>query len=638
MKRRISCIHIIVLLTLVPILGIAQSSQYLIDSLEAKSSAIKSDSAYVSTLMSYVWDHARLDRTVSFHFLDRVEKYADSIKMSYKRDKMIYYRGVLLKNERSFAESEKYFKKFQKIKVEKNDTQWMAACHNVLLNLYSDMDLHEKASIEADKAIRLYELTKDTIGIVRVGSRIGTLLTQFGNTDTGMEYVRNAYKLGENISDYATYAYVINDMGYGYELQGKLDSAQYYYSKFKDYSKAHNLVYNEGFASFNLGTVFQKKGELDNALTQVRYAIKVADKFKDKSMQNSARLLAAEILGKQDRYEEAFAVIKDVDESNLELEDLVSKSSLYYEYHKKKNNLKEALVYHEQWKAYNDSLRSVKIIEAINEVEAKYETAKKDQEIETLALKDELNQTRISGRNKWIAFLGLGLAGLGFLLYRIFKQNKLITAQKDDLSLALNDKNVLLKEIHHRVKNNLQVISSLLGLQSRYVKDDVAQDALRVSKSRVQSMALLHQKLYGNKDLKSVNVKQYYIDLVENLISTYSIDESKIKFEVDVDDLNLDIDTIVPIGLITNELISNALKHAFTDQEYGNVYISLKEKAAHYELIVRDNGKGLPFTELPQKSGSLGIQLIKSFTEKLEGTVSVSSDGGAIFTITLAKP
>lgn len=157
----------------------------------------------------------------------------------------------------------------------------------------------------------------------------------------------------------------------------------------------------------------------------------------------------------------------------------------------------------------------------------------------------------------------------------------------------------------------------------------------KVSKSRVQSMALLHQKLCGNKHLKSVNVKQYYEDLIENLISTYRIDESKIKFDVEVDDINLDIDTIVPIGLITNELISNALKHPFTEQEFGKVSISLKEVDGKYKLVVSDNGKSLPYDQLPEKSNSLGVQLIKSFTEKLDESIIVKSDPGATFSITI---
>ena len=615
--------------------SIAQSTAAIIDSLESKSSQITGDTAYIETLMSYVWDHARKDRGVSYHFLEKVQAYSDSTGIAYKREKMIYYRGVLLKNDRKFHESEEYFKEFQKLKIARKDTQWMAACHNVLLNLYVDMREFEKATLEAERAVQLYEVTSDTVGIVRVQSRIGTLLGQFGNLAKGLQYVQEAYHLGKNIKDYETYSYVINDMGYNYEMQEKYDTSVLYYEEFRDYTMEHDMLTGLAYAHFNLGTVKNKSGLLQEAIAESELALEAAVNTNDQGMQAAATFLKGTILADLEKYDEAYQLMKEVPNDDLALEEQSALYNVYYRYFKKQNNAQQALHYHEQWKEVTDSLKNVSITKAVSEVEARYESERKDAEIETLGLKDELNQSKIKGRNRWIGLLGLGLACMAFLLYRIVKQKQVIGRQKEQLTVALADKNVLLKEIHHRVKNNLQVISSLLGLQSRYVDDDVAQDVLKVSKSRVQSMALLHQKLYSNKDLKTVNVKQYFEDLVSNLMSTYQVNEGEITFQMDVDDLLLDIDTIVPIGLITNELISNTLKHAFTDQDGGSVSVSLKEVANNYILKVSDDGKGLPFDKLPQRSQSLGIQLIKSFADKLGGTVSVASPSGAEFIITI---
>jgi len=631
--------HLSILCLLIPCSEIAaqESSSDIIDRLEAKSDRIEKDSSYIETLMSYVWDYARKDRVVSFHFLDRVEAFADSVGNTYKGEKMIYYRGVLLKNERKFAESEAYFKRFQQLKIAQKDTQWMAACHNVLLNLYVDMREFERATEEAEKSIKLYEITKDTAGQVRVLSRIGTLLGQSGNLKKGLQYVRKAYELGANTKDYETYSYVINDMGYNYEMQEKYDSAVHYYTEFKDFMLQHDMPTSLTYAHFNIGTTHKKAGKLQEALAESEKAIETAIAAKDNGMKGAAIFLKGSILADLDRYDEAYSLMKNVPDEDLTLEDQAALYNVSYRYHKKNRNAAQALSYHEKWKDATDSLKNASITSAVAEVEAKYETEKKDAEIETLALKDELNQSVIRGRNTWIAMLGLGLVALALLLFRIFSQNKLITAQKAELTAALDDKTVLLKEIHHRVKNNLQVISSLLGLQSRYVDDTVAQDVLKVSKSRVQSMALLHQKLYSNKDLKTVNVKLYFEDLIANLMSTYQIDDNKVKFEMGVQDLLLDIDTIVPIGLITNELLSNALKHAFTDQNQGQISVSLRDVDGMHRLIVRDNGKGLPFDTLPQKADSLGLQLIKSFTEKLDGHITIRNEEGATFQIDIPK-
>ena len=194
---------------------------------------------------------------------------------------------------------------------------------------------------------------------------------------------------------------------------------------------------------------------------------------------------------------------------------------------------------------------------------------------------------------------------------------------------ALQANKMLMKEIHHRVKNNLQVVSSLLGLQSRYINDDHALAAIKTGRSRVQSMSILHQNLYSNDLIKNVDIKKYFEDLGINLFNTYNLRDKEIEFKTDIDDIELDVDTVVPMGLITNELISNALKYAFVDQQKGEIFLKVKHLGQKIHLQVSDNGRGLPFDELPHRSDSLGIQLIKSFAEKLEAEINIQNNNGA---------
>jgi two-component sensor histidine kinase len=192
---------------------------------------------------------------------------------------------------------------------------------------------------------------------------------------------------------------------------------------------------------------------------------------------------------------------------------------------------------------------------------------------------------------------------------------------------------MLVKEIHHRVKNNLQVVSSLLFLQSRYMDDDSAKGAIKIGRARVQAMSLLHQKLYQKDNLQSVNLKAYFLDLGQNLFDTYQLKDHNIEFVTDIDDFEFDIDTLVPLGLITNELISNALKHAFSEDQHGWIKLSIKKHGAKIHLQVADNGKGIGFTEIPQNSKSLGMELVKSFAEKLGAELKIENKEGSVFTL-----
>ena len=198
------------------------------------------------------------------------------------------------------------------------------------------------------------------------------------------------------------------------------------------------------------------------------------------------------------------------------------------------------------------------------------------------------------------------------------KKNKIINK-------SLEEKNVLLREIHHRVKNNLQVISALLELQTKYVTDEGTVAALRRGQDRVESMALIHKDLYQHDNLSGVNTKIYFEKLTSNLLESYQVEDGKISIETDIEPLLLDVDTMVPVGLLINELISNAIKHAF-DSKGGKVFIKLEEKNDVLHLLVEDNGKGFTGTETNKQS--FGYSLIKSFVRRLEAHMQIDHSVG----------
>lgn len=203
------------------------------------------------------------------------------------------------------------------------------------------------------------------------------------------------------------------------------------------------------------------------------------------------------------------------------------------------------------------------------------------------------------------------------------------------LEKSLAEKELLLKEIHHRVKNNLMIISSLLSLQSRQAKDRETMDLFRESENRTRSMVLIHERLYRSEDLKNIDLAEYLGRLASEIFRSYSAD-SRIRLKLEIDELKVDVETAVPLGLIVNELLTNAVKHAFPDGE-GTVTVSLRKRNGTVTLEVSDDGAGFPEDIDWESSPSLGLQLVRSLTEQIDGKVEMISDGGTTFRITFTE-
>lgn len=203
---------------------------------------------------------------------------------------------------------------------------------------------------------------------------------------------------------------------------------------------------------------------------------------------------------------------------------------------------------------------------------------------------------------------------------------------------ALREKEVLLREIHHRVKNNLQVISSLLHLQAGCVPDPRAREILKESQNRVRSMAMVHEQLHRSRDLSRINFAEYIRNLVASLFCSYGIDSATVTLRLVVGDASFSIDTAIPCGLIIQELVSNSLKHAFPDGRPGEIRVELQRQPENaWVLIVADDGLGLPDQAAVTDGGSLGLRLVRILADQLEATVECISEKGTEFRITFSE-
>jgi two-component sensor histidine kinase len=215
-----------------------------------------------------------------------------------------------------------------------------------------------------------------------------------------------------------------------------------------------------------------------------------------------------------------------------------------------------------------------------------------------------------------------------------------VTEKKEvakSIKQSLKEKETLLQEVHHRVKNNLQIISSIMNLQSSYVKEEDTMNILMECQNRIKSMSFIHDSLYLNKDLGSVDFQFYIHGLCRNLVQSYSVDPSKIDLQLEIDNVDLSLDQAIPCGLIVNELVSNAMKYAFPEGKSGILKISVQEKAGRMMMEIKDNGVGVGDGIRLEDIESLGLQLVFTLIEQLDGEVEYSSHQGTKYLITFDR-
>ena len=253
----------------------------------------------------------------------------------------------------------------------------------------------------------------------------------------------------------------------------------------------------------------------------------------------------------------------------------------------------------------------------------------------------ESNVTTYNIENLWISSTLTPIYDEDGTLKKLVVVDSDITAGKNmqkQIETSLKEKDVLLKEIHHRVKNNLQIIISLLNLQTGYIKDEVTLKAVKDGQSRVRSMALVHEKFYQSDELSEIDFAEYIEKLCHYLYQSYGDKTDRIDVQIKGDKIGLDMDTAMPCGLLVNEIVSNAYKYAFPDQEKGTILIEFKKSNGKMTLFIHDNGIGFPIEYDLEKSESLGMQLIQALTSQLDGELKVSRENGTTFEVSFPYP
>ncbi|MFH6950818.1 histidine kinase dimerization/phosphoacceptor domain -containing protein [Flavobacterium sp. FlaQc-51] len=314
-------------------------------------------------------------------------------------------------------------------------------------------------------------------------------------------------------------------------------------------------------------------------------------------------------------------------------------------------NYAAALKHYQIYKKMSDSLIDYSKNKQIEELRIQYETLNKEQKIKLLNDQTKLQESELqksqllNNLSIWSLILLLITIGLLYNRYRLKQRNhaklelkeKEINQKNINLRHLLDEKEWLVKEIHHRVKNNLQTVISLLNSQSAYLDNDMALSAIKNSQHRIHSMSLIHQKLYNAENISTINMPNYIKELVEYLKESFTLGQ-RIRFELKIDPLELDVAQAVPLGLILNEAITNSIKYAFPDDRSGMIYVTLEGiNDNKYLLIISDNGIGIDVDISAKKINSFGMSLIKGLSDDLEAKFSMENNNGTILKIEFSQ-
>jgi two-component sensor histidine kinase len=506
-----------------------------------------------------------------------------------------------------------YAMEIQKIVEETNDTLNENHIYGELALEYEEMNDPEKSIYWYKKCIdERVELGFDPYIIYRTAYFMIVQMIKVNREREGLHILLNLKKTVPRVRPVEN-AVLSQSLAYCYNAMGQRENAeQYFLSMIKIYDKEEAGGEAYFIANFDIGKFY---------ITQQEFG--KADPFVKKAFDNRN-------LSPVSRIKDLYLLMFKVD----------SAAGKYV----------SAIKYFQQYKMLNDSLFNEAKSKQIEELNVKYEVEKKEQNLtilqkENILQQKDLKQERIT-RNLILVGVLLLLVFAGLLYNRYqFKQqaNKQLQAsqqkiEKQNVSLQhlVSEKEWLLKEIHHRVKNNLHTISGLLDAQASYLQTKEALTAINDSQHRVQAMSLLHQKLFNSESLSNVQMPEYIHELIGYLEHSFGT-QPAVKFIVEVDNLELGLSCALPIGLILNEAITNAIKYAFPERQEGTISIQLKHQVQNqYLLVIADDGKGLPANFSPQQSHSMGMSLIQGLSEDINGVFSISNNNGTEINIQFA--
>ena len=502
-----------------------------------------------------------------------------------------------------------------------------------------------KTAYEQIELSRKFAPIREIFGI----NMMGLLYQKLGDDKESLKWAKKSYfhpklEQTDNFTQWSAMFLLAQE----YERVNNLDSANHFAQETLDYSNKY-FPMQKGYPTLILARINSKRKKFDEAVNYCKQIISKSENDRLDFFTNEVQSELAQIYFAQSKVDSAQIYANKAFEGAKQLKNylvVMNSSSLLSQIFEKSNPIK----------AFDYLKISVAAKDTVSNIE-------KNKQVKILEIKEkqrieELNLAEVYAKNELRFNTAIGLLVstlvISLILYRNNRQkqkaNALLQEQKTEINTqnitlentlsqltAKNAENeLLLKEIHHRVKNNLEVVSSLLALQSAKMDDPNMQEAMLASQNRVQSMGILHQKLYQSEHLAFIEMKNYFKNLCENILDSYN-ETDRIKVNIDMKEIDLDIDTAVPLGLIVNELLTNSLKYAFPTGKKGIIKLSLESLAdGNLNLKVSDNGVGKTLNSIPKGTG-FGTQLVDLLTRQIDGKLVQEIHNGTMISINFKR-
>ena len=513
----------------------------------------------------------------------------------------------------------------------------------LMAQIYQNQKQFGKALFYYLKALTIVEAIQDTgMTLCQIYNNIGSLYKDIWKLEVAIKYYHDALQVAVKNKNQSEIPGIARNLAQAYYLNNQSEQSL----------QALSLISNEVFKSdhayvLHLTNAYYLRAycrlrQYDNARPYFQF---ILDNVNKNDLATGDLRYIAEYYNGIGQYSKARNYLaKSIEyckKNNLQT-GLMLGLRVAYEIDSAQGNYRSAFNYLSQYKAKNDSLfsentqRQFELITVDHALGLKEDSIKiKDNDIALLTERSNLQQANLRQARlvKNVTIVGILLAiiiiGLIYRQYKLKQKSNIIISGKNKmLEHLVTEKDWLVKEVHHRVKNNLQTVMSLLGTQSNYLKDDVAIDAINDSHRRIQSMSLIHQRLYQSNNLSAIKMNDYVHELVNSLSDSFDINKN-IQFRLSIEAVELNLAHCIPIGLILNEAITNCFKYAFPADREGVITISLKRISHNsFLLIINDNGVGLPPDFHVNSQSSMGMNLMRGLSTEMGAQFSVSSDNG----------
>lgn len=485
------------------------------------------------------------------------------------------------------------------------------------------------------KALKIYEELKLIKPQAAINSQLGVLHIDNKNFIEGINFLSRSLFFYEELKDSFNIAALNINLGEAYRITEVLDSAENCFSKSLEINQQMNSDLIFAYAVGNLGMVHSTEGKLDIAKSELNQAINILVDLGDPYSVAVYKSEIGDILIKEGKDKQGELLLleslKIAQKEGLKEQicDISKKLANYYE---TTRQFKKALTYRKDFEIYKDSIINYENVRKIEQLHGEYEIEKKETEI------NFLNRTNKIQKNigYCLTFGVFVFIVLTFFLFRLYKKSKkanlLLNEQKEIIQKREDEKALLLKELNHRVKNNLQMISSLLNLQSHQLKGHPAAELLKAGKYRVEALSLVHQKLYQEDYNTKIALNEYIEELALNLVHCF---DKNVKLNLELENIEVDIDTAIPLGLVVNELVTNSLKHAFNKKINPVMDISIKQNKKQLTVSISDNGEGISDKNTSGKTDSFGLKLVNSLLKQLNGRLECKNHDGCSWKISI---